>query len=370
MKPTPGLRRQIIQSLAVMALGIIFLSVIGTYLFYAFALTYLPDSISDTMVPSGVEMVWIICTIIASLSMAVFVAIRLSQRLITPLNSVAHSLREVAEGKLGARAPLDEQAMGETAQLVRDFNTMAERLQSMTREREFWNAAVAHELRTPVTILRGRLQGLAEGVFTPSNELFEGLLRQVEGLSCLIEDLRVLSLNESGHLEVQRISVRLAGELSSVLQAFAAPLAAKGFHVLDEMDANLLVECDAVRIRQALMALLENALLHADPGNLRVRLEQANGLCQLTVEDDGPGIDSALITDIFEAFRRGEPSRSRKNGGSGLGLAVVKAIAEAHGGHAAYHPKKVGSSFVISWPIRMQTSERELLKSVSTQDRF
>lgn len=353
MKPTPGLRRQIIQSLAVMALGIIFIAVFGSYVFYAIAVAYLPGSISETWMPSRVEMIWIGCTIIAALGMAVFVAIRLSRRLITPLNSVAHSLREVAQGKLDARAPLDEQAMGETAQLVRDFNAMAERLQGMTREREFWNAAIAHELRTPVTILRGRLQGLAEGVFSPSSELFEGLLRQVEGLSCLIEDLRVLSLNDSGHLEVQRVSVRLADELGTVLQAFATPLAEKGFALHQELDATLLVECDAVRIRQALMALLENALRHADPGNLRVRLEQAGNECQLSVEDDGPGIDSALVTDIFEAFRRGDPSRSRKSGGSGLGLAVVKAIAEAHGGQAYCQASANGGSrFVLSWPLQ------------------
>ena len=353
MKPTPGLRRQIIQSLAVMALGIICLSVIGTYVFYALAVTYLPDSISETWMPSRVEMIWIGCTIAAALGMSVYVAIRLSRRLITPLNSVAHSLREVAQGNLTARAPLDEQAMGETAQLVRDFNAMAERLQSMTREREFWNAAIAHELRTPVTILRGRLQGLAEGVFSPSSELFEGLLRQVEGLNRLIEDLRVLSLNDSGHLEVQRVSVRLAAELGSMLQAFATPLAEKGFHLHQELDAGLLVECDAVRIRQALMALLENALRHADPGNLRVCLEQVGGDCQLSVEDDGPGIDSALTINIFEAFRRGDPSRSRKSGGSGLGLAVVKAIVEAHGGQVFWQASaKGGSRFVLSWPLQ------------------
>ncbi|WP_395502783.1 ATP-binding protein [Ectopseudomonas mendocina] len=353
MKPTPGLRRQIMLSLAVMALGIIFIAVFGSYVFYAIAVAYMPGSISETWMPSRVEMIWIGCTIIAALGMAVFVAVRLSRRLISPLNAVAHSLREVAQGKLDARAPLDEQAMGETAQLVRDFNAMAERLQSMTREREFWNAAIAHELRTPVTILRGRLQGLAEGVFSPSAELFEGLLRQVEGLNHLIEDLRVLSLNDSGHLEVQRISVRLADELGTVLQAFATPLAEKGFALHQELDTDLLVECDAVRIRQALMALLENALRHADPGNLQVRLEQAGGECQLSVEDDGPGIDSALATDIFEAFRRGDPSRSRKSGGSGLGLAVVKAITEAHGGRAFWQPSASGGScFVLSWPLR------------------
>jgi len=358
MKPTIGLRRQFIQSLAVMALGIIFIAVFGSYVFYAIATAYMPGSISETWMPSRVEMIWIGCTIAAALGMSVFVAIRLSRRLITPLNSVAHSLREVAQGNLTARAPLDERATGETAQLVRDFNVMAERLQSMTREREFWNAAIAHELRTPVTLLRGRLQGLAEGVFDPSNELFEGLLRQVEGLNRLIEDLRVLSLRDSGHLDIQRTNVRLADELSTVLRAFAAPLAAKGFHLHDELDANLLVECDALRIRQALMALLENAQRHADPGNLRVRLKQVGDDCQLSVEDDGPGIDNALTADIFEAFRRGDPSRSRKSGGSGLGLAVVKAIAEAHGGHAICQPSGLGSSFVISWPARMQIAEK------------
>ncbi|MCO3582482.1 HAMP domain-containing histidine kinase [Pseudomonas aeruginosa] len=358
MKPTPGLRRQFIQALAVMALGIIFIAVFGSYVFYAVATAYMPGSISESWMPSQAELIWIGCTMAAALGMSVFVAIRLSRRLITPLNTVAHSLREVAQGNLTARAPLDEQATGETAQLVRDFNVMAERLQSMTREREFWNAAIAHELRTPVTILRGRLQGLAEGVFNPSNELFEGLLRQVEGLNRLIEDLRVLSLRDSGHLDIQRTSVRLADELSIVLQAFAEPLAAKGFHLHDELDADLLVECDALRIRQALMALLENALRHADPGNLRVRVEQVGNDCQLSLEDDGPGIDSERTSEIFEAFRRGDPSRSRKSGGSGLGLAVVKAIAEAHGGHATCRASGMGSSFIISWPARTQVAQR------------
>lgn len=354
MKPTQGLRRQIILSLSIMAFVIILLAIVGTYVFYEVLYAYLPESVSETGVPSRIEFTWILAATVIALAIASYVALKLSQRILTPLNSVARNLREVAQGNLQARATLDEHAQGETAQLVRDFNAMAERLQDMTREREFWNAAIAHELRTPVTILRGRLQGLAEGVFSPSSEIFEGLLRQVEGLSRLIEDLRVVSLNDSGHLEVQRVTVRLADELGSVLQAFAMPLAGKGFDLRSALDANLLVECDAVRIRQALMALLENALQHADPGELRVRLHQANGLCHLSVEDDGPGIDSALAADIFEAFRRGDPSRSRKSGGSGLGLAVVKAIAEAHGGHAAVQPSGMGSTFVISWPTRLQ----------------
>lgn len=352
MKPASGLRRQIIHSLGMMTMGIIFLAVAGSYVFYAIAIAYLPGSISESWMPSRAEMIWIVCTIIAALSLALCVAIRLSRRILTPLNAVASSLREVAQGKLDARAPVDKQAMGETAQLVRDFNAMAERLQSMTREREFWNAAIAHELRTPVTILRGRLQGLAEGVFLPSGELFEGLLRQVEGLNHLIEDLRVLSLNDSGHLELNWAEVSLAEELRVVLEAFASAMAASGFTLKLEADAALLVCCDAFRIRQALMALLENAQKHAVPGALIVRFCRSETMCNLSVEDEGPGVTDEVATYIFDAFRRGDPSRSRKSGGSGLGLAVVKAIVEAHGGRVACQPTgRGGTIFILSWPI-------------------
>lgn len=353
MRSSPGLRRQIIQSLAMMTLGIMFLSVFGSYVFYAIAVAYLPGSISETWMPSRVEMIWIVCTIFAAFSMALFVAIRLSRRILTPLNSVAFSLREVAQGKLNARAPMDPHAMGETAQLVQDFNTMAERLQYMTREREFWNAAIAHELRTPVTILRGRLQGLAEGVFSPDSEIFTGLLRQVEGLNRLIEDLRVLSLNDSGHLELQRLEVYLADELRTVTEGFALSLESKGLNLSLELDSNLKVCCDVVRIRQVLMVLLENARQHADPGSLTVRLYGSNDMCYLSVEDQGPGIPDEAATYVFEAFRRVEPSRSRKSGGSGLGLAVVKAIVEAHDGQVECRTSASGGSiFVLCWPLK------------------
>ncbi|ARU90286.1 ATP-binding protein [Pseudomonas sp. M30-35] len=353
MSRSPGLRKQIILSFSVMALGILLLSIVGTYVFYALASTYLPDSISETWVPSRIELTWILGIIVAAMILAGYVAIRLSRRIITPLNSVAHNLREVAQGNLQARATLDEHAQGETAQLVRDFNTMAERLQSVTREREFWNAAVAHELRTPVTILRGRLQGLAEGVFTPSSEMFIGLLRQVEGLGRLIEDLRVLSLTESGHLELDLAPTNLAQEISVVVHAFASSLQARGFNLQLEVGEQTQVMCDAFRIRQALMALLENALKHAEPGVLRLSAEVSNGICQVSVEDNGPGITPDIAVQVFEAFRRGDPSRSRSSGGSGLGLAVVKAIAEAHGGQAVCRPSDSGgTAFVLRWPIR------------------
>ncbi|MGO3711768.1 ATP-binding protein [Alcaligenes aquatilis] len=349
-----GLRRQIMFSLGIMALSIILLSVLGSYGFYAVVMAYSPDSVSETWLPSRVELLWIAATVLAALAMAIGVAIRLSRRIVAPMNAVAHSLRALAQGNLQARVATDQLAPGETAQLVHDFNTMAERLQSLAQEQAFWNAAVAHELRTPVTILRGRLQGLTEGVFTPSADVLLILLRQVENLNRLIEDLRVISLTDSGHLELRLECADLAHEISTVMQTFQANLKAKGFTPHLELALQQRIMCDPERIRQALMALIENALKYADPGILTVHLWRDEANCHLSVADQGPGIPAEFTTQVFEAFRREDPSRSRKSGGSGLGLAVVKAIAQAHGGHVSCHSdKEKGTTFTFSWPLTL-----------------
>lgn len=351
MSRAPGLRRQVILSLGALALWIILLSVVGSYVFYALAAAYQPNSISDTWVPSRVEMMWIGATAALAVAIAVAVAVRLSRRILTPLNSVAHSLREVAQGNLHARASMDAHALGETAQLVRDFNAMAERLQAMEKQRTFWNAAIAHELRTPVTILHGRLQGLTEGVFEPRPELFQGLLRHVQGLSRLIEDLRMLGLRDSGHLEMEQMQADLAQEVASVVHAFGPDLHARGFTVQADIASPCTVTCDPVRIRQALIALLENVRKHADPGRVRIHARVADGQCHLSVEDEGPGMSEELAAQVFEAFHRGDPTRPQQAGGSGLGLAVVKAIAEAHGGHATCQAAPGGGSVLcLHWP--------------------
>lgn len=367
MKRKLGLRRQITLSLVTMVMGVILLSVVGSYAFYGLIIAYSPGSISETWIPSGVELVWIVGTTIAALILAGSVAIRLSRRILTPLHAVAGSLRDVAQGKLDARAVVDSHASEEAAELARNFNALAERLQNTTREQQFWNAAVAHELRTPVTILRGRLQGLAEGVFTPGPAIFEGLLRQVEGLSRLIEDLRVVNLNESGHLELDLSPADLSLDVADVVQMFSSSLTERGLNLTVTLPASAVVVCDAIRIRQALMALLENALKYANPGPLHVALKTTPAYCELQVADSGPGIPATIADHVFEAFRRGDPSRSRHSGGSGLGLAVVNAIVRAHGGTASCRPTGSGGTlFLLRWP--MIDMDADTIVSTSTHN--
>ncbi len=353
MRLPRGLSRQIVLSMSAVALIVILLSVLGSYAFYALWLAYAPASIPDgnDWIPTAPEWAWMGLTTLVALGLAVLVAVNLARRIVRPLTSVAESLQRVAGGDLDARAVSEDRSLGEAALLVDDFNAMAERLQRMVQEQRFWNAAIAHELRTPVTILRGRLQGLAEGVFAPDAAQFRSLLVQVEGLARLIEDLRVVGLADSGHLDLHWRDVELSEEIDAVVQLLAPALREAGFTVEVDLQPGRM-RCDPQRMRQALLALLENARRHATAGLLRIESRMAHDQCLLSVEDSGPGIAPDLAEHLFDAFQRGERSRSREGGGSGLGLAVVRAIAQAHGGQASCRPSaRGGAVFEIRCPL-------------------
>jgi two-component system sensor histidine kinase AdeS len=355
-----GLSREIVLSMVAMALGVSMFIILTSYTFYFLWSVYWPEySWPNTLIPTGPEWLWIIGTTLMGVALAVFVAVKLSRRILLPLNSVAESIRRVAHGDLNARADAGDRSLGETSSLADDFNALAGKLQSAIEEQRFWNAAIAHELRTPVTILRGRLQGLAEGIFTPDESQFCSLLTQIEGLARLIEDLRVVSLAESGKLDLQVQQADLAAEIESVVEMAGSALQAAGQRVVLKLDGsksvnnsesvnNSAVHCDPMRIRQALLALLENIRRHATPGDIHIESSVVNGWCRLSVEDDGPGISEDFMPHVFTAFRRGDNSTAN---GSGLGLAVVAAIAQAHGGQARCRSSgKGGSVFELVWP--------------------
>lgn len=353
MTQAGSLSRRIIRSMVSLALGTTLLSLLGSYAFYAlwFWLSPTsfpgPDNSNSEWLPTPLEWGWMALITAVALGTAILFALKLSKPIVSPLNAVTESLRQVAQGNLSVRAGVDDHSGGEAAQLVHDFNAMAERLERMERERRFWNAAIAHELRTPVTVLRGRLQGLTEGVFEPAPALFRSLLTQVEGLGRLIEDLRLVGLAENGRLELRRESTNLAAEVTAVVQAIEPSLQQAGFIVSSQL-APQRVACDPVRMRQALLALLENALRHAVPGPLHIEVRTSKGMCHLLVEDSGPGVPETLKTQIFEAFQRGE-THGR---GSGLGLAVVQTIARAHDGDVTCRPSTLGgTAFDLHWPV-------------------
>lgn len=347
-----GLSRQIARSMVAIAFSVSLLVLLTSYAFFFLWQTYWPENFdAQSMVPTAPEWLWMIGTTLAGVALAVVVGLKLSRRILVPLNSVADSIRRVAQGDLAARADAGDRSLGEAASLADDFNLLAEKLQRMTQEQTFWNAAIAHELRTPVTILRGRLQGLAEGVFEPQEALLQTLLTQVDGLARLIEDLRVVGLAESGHLDLHMRETDLDKEVQDVV-AFCDPtLHAAGQRVVLDLRAGR-VRCDPMRIRQALLALLENVRRHAVAGTVTVQSRREGTNVCLSVEDEGPGIAQEFASQVFTAFRRNPAAHAHDDHkGSGLGLAVVAAIAHAHGGQASCQAtERGGSRFEISWP--------------------
>lgn len=293
------------------------------------------------------DIAFLTTSVVIGVTVASIVAIRIAKRILRPLRSVEQALRSIAEGDLSARAVQDKHAPREAAGLIDDFNMMAGRLEQASRDISTWNAQIAHELRTPLTILSGRLQGVVDGVFAPDQRFVGSLMVQVESLKRLVEDLRVVSLADSGRLDLQIERIDVAEAVSVFLDAVRPRLADAGFTVTCESDAG--EAClDIGRSRQALLALIENARVHTPPGPLFVRTRLTDTRVIFEVADEGPGLPAEFIPRAFAQFERAEVSKERR--GSGLGLSVVKAIALAHGGEASYRQHDGRSTFSLDLP--------------------
>ncbi|MFL9878773.1 ATP-binding protein [Herbaspirillum rhizosphaerae] len=313
---------------------------------------------------AGLHWSWLIATVLG-LAVVAVTAIRLARHILTPVSSVTDSMRRLSQGDSAARARKagsgsdcghSSHSINHISQLVDEFNALAERLQGRDEQRIFWNAAVAHELRTPVTILQARLQGLADGVLQSDKSQYVSLLAQTENLSRLIDDLRVVALAECGHLALHLRDIDLASEVASVVELFREILRETGQDLVMDLEPGI-VSCDPMRIRQALHALLDNVRRHAVKGKVRIQVKVTGERVCLRVEDDGPGISHQSMSKVFKAFYCVEEAGSGLAGGSGLGLAVVAEIARAHGGSAVCLPAPGGGTrFEMHWSPRSRAS--------------
>lgn len=347
-----GLSRQILLSMVAVTLTAALIVFFGLYISFALLVKFFPALVNyNSLLPSGTDLLIFVLLIFLAVLAAGVVALKLAARIVAPLNSLAESARRIAKGDLTARAVPGDQSLGETAHLVSDFNVMAQRLQDMAEDMVSWNAAIAHELRTPLTILRGRLQGVADGVFPYDESLIMNLLQQIDGLSRLVDDLRLVTLADSQRLELKLGAVSLSAEICGVADLLRPSLAKAGFS-LELALVDLTIVGDGLRIRQALLALLDNAQRYASSGQIDIVTLKQEQWAIIRVEDGGPGLAPGFATQAFDPFTRGEPSRSRRFGGSGLGLSVVRAIAEAHSGHVAYRTSSRGGAvFEIALPL-------------------
>lgn len=275
-----------------------------------------------------------------------------TRQIVTSLGEVAAAARRVAQGDLSQRVKV--RGSSELVGLGESFNTMAETLSHDRQLRQNMVADIAHELRTPLSVLQVNIEAMQDGVLEASAENLASLHQEISMLARLIDDLRTLSLAESGQLEFHPRATDLNKLSSRVIEGMRTRFSAKNIGILLEVpDGPTPVLVDPDRIEQAMRNLLNNAYRYTpEGGNVTLRLVTDDEGVVASVTDTGTGIPPEDLPHVFERFYRIDRSRTRRTGGSGLGLAIVKQLVEAQGGSVwAISQVRQGTTFFFRLPI-------------------
>lgn len=263
---------------------------------------------------------------------AIIASIAVSTRISRPIGRLADASRRIASGRYAERVPVASN--DEIGQLAESFNMMAASLESTERRRLQLVGDVAHELRTPLATLDGYLEGLEDGVIKPADPTWKLLRGETARLSRLVNDLQELWRAEAKQLVLKIEPVDVTALVSEAVERYSAPAAEREIALRVEADPVVsAVIADRDRLVQVLDNLLSNAVRYTAGGTqVTVRLRAAPDEVVVSVVDLGPGLTDEQRERVFERFYRADPSRSRALGGSGIGLAIAKALVELMGG--------------------------------------
>jgi len=289
----------------------------------------------------------LIAATVMAIASAAVVSLAVAARIAGPIGTFAAAARRIAGGHYAERVPVaDPDELGE---LATSFNEMASSLETTERRRLQLVGDVAHELRTPLTTLDGYLEGLEDGVIAPTDETWRLLRAETGRLTRLVNDLSELWRAEARQLPLRIETVDAATLAAEVVDRFR-PLAAPRGIELDLRAGPAMARGDRDRVAQVLANYLSNALRHAPDGSvIAVATSTSEGRATISVEDEGPGLAHDQLEAVFERFYRVDAARSRASGGSGIGLAIVRALAGAMGGRAWAESRGpgTGATFVL-----------------------
>lgn len=269
------------------------------------------------------------------------------------VHMVTDGTRALMQGDYAVRLPA--RGHDELAQLARDFNKLAATLAATREARSQWVADIAHELRTPLAVLRGEIEALEDGVRPLNAASLASLAHEVARLGRLVEDLHLLSTSDLGALSYHTEPHKLADIVADVVDSRQRALHESGLQLeLKLEDGHVLA--DAARLEQVFGNLLQNSLRYTEAGGrLRIRVRRQNGEMVVDWEDSSPGVPEEELPRLTDRLYRVEASRSRASGGSGLGLAIARAIVEAHHGSMQAYSSPLGG---LGWILRFPRYER------------
>ena len=252
---------------------------------------------------------------------------RAIRRTARPIGEVMDAAEKITEGDLSARAPAHGPA--DVRNLAGAFNRMAERLETNERQRRDLLADVAHELRTPLAVIRARVEGMRDGLYEADGEHLELIERETDVMARLLEDLQLLSNAEAGALRLHRERLEPGELVETAADAFATPAGEAGLALETQVALGLpALDVDRVRLGEVLANLLANAVRHTPSGGtITLSASRDPRGVAFAVADTGEGIPADELAQVFDRFAKSPESR-----GVGLGLAIAKTLVQAHGG--------------------------------------
>lgn len=282
-------------------------------------------------------------------AIAIIIAVFYSKRIVEPIRAITGAAKDIEEGNLGKQVGVESK--DEIGELSQSFNEMSSQLEKQEEVRENMVSDVAHELRTPITNLKGYTEAMKEGLIEPDEEMVESIHQEVLLLSRLVDDLQDLSLADAGKLELNKQDISLEDIVVHVTNSYQKRAEDKKIRLSTETISSPMVAADPQRIDQVLRNLIENALKQTEEeGHITVTLKEEANSAKVTVEDDGKGIAKEDLPHIFERFYKVD--ESRENEGTGLGLTLAKQIIEAHGGEIEVESVEgEGSQFSFTIPF-------------------
>ncbi len=297
-----------------------------------------------------------IIAVIISVIIGLFIAARVTK----PLEKLMIGIRHLTKGNKTYRLKINTR--DEFHKLAEAFNEMSSQLEQNELIRKNLVADVAHELRTPLSILRGRLESIQEGAIEPTQEIVLQLNDEVYRLTRLVNDLQQLSLADAGKLSLNMMDVQINDLLKRIIDNFSWLADEKNIDLHLSANEKIMANIDTDRMTQVFVNLIGNALRHTpENGNVEIKVERNNphNSVLITVVDNGIGIDPELLPYIFDRFYRTDSARNRDQGGTGLGLSIAKGFVEAHQGRIwAESKKNLGTAFIVEIPIKKTSSDK------------
>ncbi len=289
----------------------------------------------------------------AALIFGLIISLILSRHLTIPLVKLTKISNEMRDGNLNIRSDINSSTL-EIEELSQSINYLAKTLQQQEKLRKRMTSDMAHELRTPLTTLQTHVEAMIDGVWDPNQEKLEGCHEEILRLTKLVNNLQDLAKLEESNLALNKSEFNLSLELEKILEGFQPQYKNKGLEIVKNIEKDIFVIMDKDKLRQIMFNLLSNAYKYSyNKGKVSVILKEETNILKISVSDNGLGIGKEDLEHIFERFYRGDLSRNRGTGGTGIGLTIVKTLVEAHGGEIKVESKlDKGTTFYILLPSK------------------